>query len=186
MCGIAGILLERVDGDAAILADAHKMAAKLLHRGPNGGSFWHELDAGIALSHRRLSIIDLSESGQQPMASASGNLIITYNGEIYNFPELRNELEARGHRFRGRSDTEVMLACFESFGLQESLERFVGMFAFALWDRRQRVLHLARDRMGKKPLYISSSITSAKRASPKIVSIRQFHMKLPTCEHVSV
>ena len=172
MCGIAGILLERADGDRSILADAEKMAATLYHRGPDGSGSWHDGEAGIALVHRRLAIIDLSEAGHQPMASDSGDLVITYNGEIYNFKELRDEFIARGHQFRGHSDTEVMLACFETYGIEESVKRFAGMFAFAVWDRRNRVLHLARDRMGKKPLYIGRSKAGALIFASELKALR--------------
>ena len=131
------------------------MTATLRHRGPDGDGVWLDRDGGVALGHRRLAIVDLSEAGHQPMLSSSERLAMTFNGEIYNFAGLRLELEAKGHRFRGSSDTEVMLAAFESFGVGASLKQFSGMFAAAVWDRKFRVLHLVRDRMGKKPLYIA-------------------------------
>jgi asparagine synthase (glutamine-hydrolysing) len=154
MCGIAGILLTRA-ANPRHLAAIDAMAATLNHRGPDGEGIWIDREGGIALGHRRLAIVDLTDAGHQPMLSEDENLVMTFNGEVYNFATLRPGLEARGHRFRGNSDTEVMLAAFESYGIEESLKRFSGMFAAGIWDRKRRVLHLVRDRMGKKPLYIA-------------------------------
>ena len=155
MCGIAGILLAPRAADPRRLAAVEAMAASLHHRGPDGGGIWIDDGAGVALGHRRLAIVDLSDAGRQPMLSHGEGLVMSYNGEIYNFAELRVQLEARGHSFRGHSDSEVMLAAFESFGIEAALRQFAGMFALSLWDRRRRVLHLIRDRLGKKPLHFA-------------------------------
>jgi asparagine synthase (glutamine-hydrolysing) len=154
MCGIAGILLTHAT-NRRDLAAIDGMTATLNHRGPDGRGIWLDREGGIALGHRRLAIVDLSEAGHQPMMSEDENFVITFNGEIYNFAALRPGLEAKGHRFRGTSDTEVMLAAFESYGIEAALKQFSGMFAAGIWDRRHRILHLVRDRMGKKPLYIA-------------------------------
>ncbi|MDB5904082.1 MAG: asparagine synthase, glutamine-hydrolyzing, partial [Betaproteobacteria bacterium] len=154
MCGFAGFLQTgRVVASDAMAAVAGRMADTLLHRGPDDRGVWIDAESGIALGHRRLSIIDLSAEGHQPMRSSSGRYVIAFNGEIYNFLELRGELDALGVAWRGHSDTEVMLAAFEHWGVEGALRRFNGMFAFALWDRDEKKLHLARDRVGEKPLY---------------------------------
>ncbi|HYJ31071.1 MAG TPA: asparagine synthase (glutamine-hydrolyzing) [Allosphingosinicella sp.] len=154
MCGITGFWTKGgLPGGAH--ATLHRLTSAIAHRGPDDQGAWFDDEAGLALGHRRLSIIDLSPAGHQPMASASGRYVLTYNGEIYNYRELRAELEALGAvaQWRGHSDTEVMLAAVERWGVAGALERLNGMFAFALWDKERRTLTLARDRMGEKPLY---------------------------------
>jgi asparagine synthase (glutamine-hydrolysing) len=131
------------------------MAGAMTHRGPDDAGSWSDTTAGIALSHRRLSILDLSPLGHQPMESACGRFVVVFNGEIYNHRSLRRDLARSGHRFRGGSDTETMLAAFAEWGVEGALQRFNGMFAFGLWDRVARKLYLARDRAGEKPLYIA-------------------------------
>ena len=149
MCGIVGYL-----GSSNQTADQlEAMAHRIVHRGPDDHGVWLGQDGMVGLAHRRLSILDLSPEGHQPMASVDGRYQIVFNGEIYNFRELRQQLQPRGHTFRGGSDTEVMLAAFQQWGVQPSLRRFSGMFAFAVWDSQQRELTLARDQYGKKPLY---------------------------------
>ena len=131
------------------------MTASLVHRGPDASGAWYDESAGIALGHRRLSILDLSEAGAQPMHSRCGRFVTAFNGEIYNHLELRERLAAEGMapQWRGHSDTETLLAAIAAWGLDATLERSSGMFAIALWDRERRRLSLARDRMGEKPLY---------------------------------
>ncbi|MDX8523688.1 asparagine synthase (glutamine-hydrolyzing) [Mesorhizobium sp. MSK_1335] len=155
MCGIAGILVTPEVMDPKLLEAIGQMTSSLRHRGPDGEGLWMDRDAGVALGHRRLAIVDLSRAGHQPMRSATGRFVITFNGEIYNFRDLRRELEGAGHQFRGTGDTEVLLCAIEMWGLEHALRRCAGMFAFALWDLKTRTLHLARDRMGKKPLYVA-------------------------------
>ncbi len=156
MCGLAGFLSKSPDApwvaDEGLLA---RMGARLLHRGPDQDGRWSDPHAGIALVHRRLSIVDLSAAGDQPMASAGGRVVIAFNGEIYNHLDLRRALETEGRAppWRGGSDTETLVAAIDAWGTPGALARCVGMFAFALWDRRDRALTLARDRLGEKPLY---------------------------------
>lgn len=154
MCGVTGLLDVGGRSTAEELTETvRRMADTLHHRGPDDGGAWIDAANGLALGHRRLSIIDLSEQGHQPMISASGRYVLTYNGEIYNFREIRSQLDAAGHTLRGKSDTEAMLGAIERWGLDKALTMFNGMFAFALWDREHEDLHLARDRLGEKPMY---------------------------------
>ncbi len=156
MCGIAGFLDRSGEWSRDGLERAVTwMASTLRHRGPDDQGVWVDAEAGVALGHQRLSILDLSPEGHQPMESASGRYVVVFNGEIYNFREIRRELEAdlRGLTWRGRSDTEMMLAAIERWGVHAAVSRFNGMFAIALWDRQERSLYLVRDRLGKKPLY---------------------------------
>ena len=154
MCGIAGFLDRASEMNAEALQTVNRcMTDAIAHRGPDDEGIWVDPAAGIALGHRRLSILDLSPEGHQPMHSVSGAFVIVFNGEIYNFREIRGELESHGHRFRGHSDTEIMLAAFEEWGVRRAVDKFNGMFSFAVWDRHNRTLYFCRDRLGKKPLY---------------------------------
>ena len=147
MCGILGYAMR--DG-AAVPGDLREAIAGLAHRGPDDHGLWAE--GGTALGFVRLSIIDLSPAGHQPMASPDGRYWIVFNGEIYNFPELRAQLESSGESFVGHSDTEILLRLFLRDGFERCLQQLRGMFAFAVWDRQTRTLSLARDRLGVKPL----------------------------------
>ena len=158
MCGIAGFLdFQRVVDAAEAKSTVGGMADTLYHRGPDDSGVWCDASMGVALAHRRLSIHDLNPSGHQPMISASSRYVIVFNGEVYNFQALREELakcsKEGAMEWHGHSDTEVMLAAIDRWGLDKALQRFEGMFAFALWDRKKHLLHLVRDRLGEKPLY---------------------------------
>ena len=148
MCGIAGIL--NLTGKPVPQQTIKDMTDAIAHRGPDGEG--HFIDINIALGHRRLAIIDLTLAAHQPMANGDSSVVVTYNGEIYNFKQLRAELEKQGHRFRSRSDTEVLIHGYEEEGI-DFVQKLNGMFAFALWDAKKRLLYLCRDRFGVKPLY---------------------------------
>jgi asparagine synthase (glutamine-hydrolysing) len=155
MCGLAGFLGgEAVDGGYDALL--RRMTDRLVHRGPDDHGHWYDARHRIGLGHRRLSIVELSAAGHQPMTSHGGRYVLAFNGEIYNHLQLRQDLQQAGgcsEGWRGRSDTETLLAAFEHWGIEQTLQKLVGMFAIALWDCRERVLTLARDRLGEKPLY---------------------------------
>lgn len=169
MCGIAGFI--EPPGCPEIFPRARIMGDTLVHRGPDDGGVWADESAGIALVHRRLSIIDLSAAGHQPMISASGRYVIVFNGEIYNHLEMREKLQSMA--WRGHSDTETLLAAVDAWGIERTLEEIAGMFAFALWDRKNRTLTLARDRIGEKPLYYGTIGSSFVFAS-ELKSLRVF------------
>jgi asparagine synthase (glutamine-hydrolysing) len=154
MCGFAGLLTTAGLGPDELSAHATHMIAPLVHRGPDDSGVWADAPSGVALGFRRLAILDLSPHGHQPMWSPSRRFVMVFNGELYNFTDLRSELKARGYRFRGRSDTEVILAAFDEWGIEAAVRRFIGMFAIAVWDTSRRELSLLRDRIGKKPLYV--------------------------------
>jgi asparagine synthase (glutamine-hydrolysing) len=161
MCGITGFIDFNANAGADWLATTvTRMSDTITHRGPDDSGHWIDAECGVALGFRRLAILDLTPSGHQPMHSADGRYVIVFNGEVYNFKELRAELSALGHTFAGTSDTEVMLASICEWGLEAAVKRFNGMFAFALWDRRERNLALVRDRLGIKPLYYGWSGTT--------------------------
>lgn len=153
MCGITGLWQGAEATETDLDTWVRTMTDTLAHRGPDASGTWSDAAAGLALGFRRLAIIDLTAAGEQPMCSHSGRYVIVFNGEVYNFAILRQELEPLGVTFRGHSDTEVMVAAIEAWGLQRAVQKFVGMFAFALWDRQERRLSLVRDRLGIKPLY---------------------------------
>src|SRR5437773_2167940 len=158
VCGIAGMIdWRRATSADALRAIGNAMNETLRHRGPDGDGVWAEAESGAALGQRRLAIIDLSPGGAQPMHSADRRFVITFNGEIYNYRDIRRELQAAGHSMRGESDTEVLLEACALWGVEAAIERAIGMFAFALWDRKTRSLTLARDRLGIKPLYYAAT-----------------------------
>lgn len=154
MCGIAGFIdpVGQLGGDG-LGAVVTEMANSLTHRGPDDSGIWVDKERGVALGHRRLAVLDLTQHGHQPMGSADGRYRIVYNGEVYNYQYLKEQLGRAGYECHGNSDTEVVLGAICTWGLTRALKSFVGMFAFALWDRKEQVLHLVRDRLGEKPLY---------------------------------
>ena len=156
MCGICGFIKPQSFKESEARVTLELMNSKLVHRGPDATGVWIDSRNGVALGHRRLSVLDLSPAGKQPMISASERYVLSFNGEIYNHRELRNELEkSSASVWRGHSDTETFLSAIEKWGLSEALAKSTGMFAFALWDISQKNLTLAIDRMGEKPLYYS-------------------------------
>jgi asparagine synthase (glutamine-hydrolysing) len=175
MCGIAGFFdRSRKTGTMEAETLAGRMIDRLSHRGPDDRGVWVEAETGIALSHRRLSIIDLSPAGHQPMTSSAGRYVLTYNGEIFNWQDLRAELPPPPGGYKGHSDTEIFLRGVEVWGLAETVRRLIGFFALGLWDRQLKRLTLVRDRLGIKPLYwgqfgqtlLFGSELSALRAHP--------------------
>src|SRR5579872_1010829 len=172
MCGIAGFWQSK-RGSEHPLEILKRMGTAILHRGPDDSGEFHDPASGVGFAFRRLAILDLTPEGHQPMVSASGRFVMEFNGEVYNYEEIRSELT--GVSWRGHSDTEVMLASFERWGVEAAVRRFVGMFAFALWDRQERKLYVVRDRLGIKPVYyghvggdfVFSSELKAIRAYPE-------------------
>ncbi len=154
MCGICGLIDPSARcGKKELESIVHAMTSQLEHRGPDDSGIWSDERYGVSLGHRRLSVIDLSSTGRQPMVSPDGRYAAVYNGEIYNYVNIRTQLETEGVDFRGSSDTEVALAAFERWGIEGAIERFNGMFAFGIWDLKAQTLELVRDRFGQKPLY---------------------------------
>lgn len=177
MCGIAGFCSKK--NNIVISDTIRSMANKIEHRGPDDEGFWLDTNSGVALGHRRLSIIDLSPTGHQPMLSHSGRYVIAYNGEVYNYRDVVNDMAECSHKtigslsFKGSSDTEVILEAIELFGLEKAVKSFTGMFAFALYDRKEKKIHLVRDRAGEKPLYYGF-VNSAFVFASELKSIRTF------------
>lgn len=176
MCGFAGFIVRSAPLSWNPIDVLGRMGDTLAHRGPDDEGTWSDSDRGVFLAFRRLSIIDLSEAGHQPMVSASGRYVVVFNGEVYNAETLRRALDRPSGSYRGHSDTEVLLACFEAHGVEKALKEFRGMFALAVWDRERHELWLARDRMGIKPLYVFDHGSGVAFAS----EVRAFH-DYPPC-----
>ena len=155
MCGIAGFWSRKLLSEDKLKDIAFKMSRELINRGPDDNGVWLDKEDGLALAFRRLSIIELSKAGHQPMVSSSGRYVIIYNGEIYNHLELRDSLKRDGlsKLWRGKADSETLIESIEYWGISETLKKCIGMFAFALWDKKEKNLVFARDRIGEKPLY---------------------------------
>ncbi len=178
MCGFAG-LITRPTSNQNLIKIASHMVEAISYRGPDDSGVWHDEEIGIALAHKRLAIVDLSSAGHQPMQSTKGRFVIVFNGEIYNHTDIRKELESLNikQNWRGSSDTETLLAAIENWGLELALQKSVGMFAFSLYDRKEKVLHLVRDRFGEKPLYwgiCSSGCEIALLFGSELSSIRRY------------
>ena len=154
MCGLTGVFARRNWSSDELQGIASRMITAIVHRGPDDSGIWLDASVGVALGFRRLAIVDLSELGHQPMPSPSGRFVLVFNGEVYNHRALRRDLEFMGCAFRGHSDTEVILAAFERWGIEQSVRRFIGMFAIAVWDLERRELSLIRDRLGIKPMFV--------------------------------
>jgi asparagine synthase (glutamine-hydrolysing) len=184
MCGLAGF----VGGDLSIEAEKELlklMTDKISHRGPDGEGLFFDENFRVGLAHRRLAIVDLTPDGAQPMTSGDKRFVITFNGEIYNYLELRAELEAKGAKFRGTSDTEVMIAAFSEWGLVNATKRFNGMFAFTLWDREERSVSLVRDRLGVKPLYygyFGGRLIFASEIKPLLALLKKLGIGTPSID----
>lgn len=177
MCGIAGIWRPPVSTEAHLMSLVETMATVMHHRGPDDSGVWADSEYGVAFGFRRLATIDLSPNGHQPMKSRSGRYILVFNGEVYNHVELASELRKHGHVFRGHSDTEVILAAFEQWGVETAVRRFIGMFAMAVWDGERRSLLLLRDRLGIKPIFVYQGTGGVAFASElkAIATIPDFH-----------
>ena len=160
MCGLAGIWSDNILKIDDIKISLNKMSKSIKHRGPDSQGIWIDGSSGLGFAHQRLSIIDLSDAGHQPMVSNSGRYVLAFNGEIYNHMDLRYTIRKKniGYPWRGFSDTETLLACIDLFGLQKTLSLCAGMFAFSLWDKEEKTLFLARDRFGEKPLYFGNFV----------------------------
>lgn len=154
MCGFSGFISSSSSADSSTRI-LQAMGNSIMHRGPNDCGIWFDLASGIGIAHQRLAVVDISDAGHQPMHSADERYVIAFNGEIYNHNELRQQLHTQNQapKWHGRSDTETLLACFAAWGIKKTLQSMVGMFAFSLWDKKNRAITLARDRMGEKPLY---------------------------------
>src|SRR3990167_3711440 len=177
MCGIAGIWGDKKNLDK-LENHIRDATNSIYHRGPDSHGYWIDKNTGLALGHRRLAIVDLSQKGHQPMVSSSTRFVIVFNGEIYNYNSLRKELPFTA--WKGHSDTETLLAAIETWGIEKTLQKSYGMFAFSLFDREEKKLILARDRMGEKPLYYGfkdgNFLFSSELKSMFAVSCTPFHL----------